>query len=47
MDLLWSIKTYINSPELKADYVFTPFGYRHDSPLYSVGNLSDEKRNIE
>ena len=37
-------QTYINSPELKADYVFTPFGYRHDSPLYSVGNLSDEKK---
>ncbi|MEE0932689.1 MAG: VWA domain-containing protein [Clostridium sp.] len=39
-------QTYINSPELKADYVFTPFGYRHDSPLYSVGNLSDEKKEI-
>ena len=39
-------QTYINSPELKADYVFTPFGYRLDSPLYSVGNLSDEKKEI-
>ena len=39
-------QTYINSPELKVDYVFTPFGYRHDSPLYSVGNLSDEKQGI-
>ena len=39
-------QTYINSPELKVDYVFTPFGYRHDSPLYSVGNLSDEKQAI-
>lgn len=39
-------QTYINSPELKTDYIFTPFGYRHDSPLYSVGNLSNEKKEI-
>ena len=39
-------QSYINSPELKTDYIFTPFGYRHDSPLYSVGNLSNEKKEI-
>ena len=39
-------QTYINTPELKTDYIFTPFGYRHDSPLYSVGNLSNEKKEI-
>lgn len=39
-------QTYINSPELKTDYIFTPFGYRHDIPLYSVGNLSNEKKEI-
>ena len=39
-------QTYINSPELKTDYIFAPFGYRHDSPLYSVGNLSNEKKEI-
>lgn len=39
-------QTYINSPELKTDYIFTPFGYRHDNPLYSVGNLSNEKKEI-
>ena len=39
-------QTYVNSPELKTDYIFTPFGYRHDSPLYSVGNLSNEKKEI-
>lgn len=39
-------QTYINSPELKTDYTFTSFGYRHDSPLYSVGNLSNEKKEI-
>lgn len=39
-------QTYINSTELKTNYIFTPFGYRHDSPLYSVGNLSNEKKEI-
>ena len=39
-------QTYINSPELKTNYIITPFGYRHDSPLYSVGNLSNEKKEI-
>ena len=39
-------QTYVNSPELKTDYIFTPFWYRHDSPLYSVGNLSNEKKEI-
>lgn len=39
-------QTYINSPELKAEYIFTPFGFRHDSPLYGVGNLSEEKKEI-
>ncbi|MGG7177678.1 vWA domain-containing protein [Clostridium paraputrificum] len=39
-------QTYINSPELKSNYVFTPFGVRHDSPLYSIGNLSEEKKAI-
>lgn len=39
-------QTYINSPELKSDYIFTPFGVRHDSPVYEVGNLSEEKKAI-
>ena len=39
-------QTYINSPELKADYIFTPFGFRHDSPLYGVGDLSEEKKEV-
>lgn len=39
-------QTYVNSPELKDNYVFTPFGARHDSPVYSIGNLSDEKKEI-
>ncbi|MFC3746682.1 VWA domain-containing protein [Paenibacillus sp. GCM10012306] len=39
-------QTYVNTPDLKGGYVFTPFGVRHDSPLYALGNLSKEKREI-
>lgn len=39
-------QTYFNSPDLKADYVFTPFGVRHDSPVYAIGNISPEKKEI-
>jgi Ca-activated chloride channel family protein len=36
---------YINT-ELKSDYVFTPFGVRHDSPVYEIGDLSADKKEI-
>ena len=39
-------QTYINDAELKGDYVFTPFGIRHDSPIYAIGDLSAEKQAI-
>ncbi|OBZ14324.1 hypothetical protein A8L34_10265 [Bacillus sp. FJAT-27264] len=39
-------QTYVNTPDLKSGYVFTPFGVRHDSPLYALGNLPKEKREI-
>jgi Ca-activated chloride channel family protein len=39
-------QTFINTPELKSDYVFTPFGVRHDSPVYAVGDLSPAKKEI-
>lgn len=39
-------QTYVNAPDLKSNYVFTPFGVRHDSPLYAVGDLSAEKQEI-
>lgn len=32
-------QTFQNAVELSKDYVFTPFGYRHDSPLYAIGDL--------
>jgi Ca-activated chloride channel family protein len=35
-------QAYINEPALK-DYIFTPFGVRHDSPVYVFDNTSAEK----
>lgn len=39
-------QTFVNTPELKSDYIFTPFGVRHDSPMYAIGDLSAEKKEI-
>ncbi len=36
---------YANT-ELESDYVFTPFGVRHDSPVFEIGDLSAEKKEI-
>ncbi|HET8687874.1 MAG TPA: substrate-binding domain-containing protein, partial [Methanosarcina sp.] len=35
-------QTYVNTPDIRY-YEFTPFGFRHDSPMYAVGELSAEK----
>lgn len=39
-------QTFENLPEIKRDYVFTPFGMRHDSPVYEIGELSETKKDI-
>ncbi|MBP3966226.1 VWA domain-containing protein [Paenibacillus lignilyticus] len=39
-------QTFVNAPELKSGYVFTPFGVRHDSPLFALGDLPQEKIDI-
>ncbi|MCJ8013678.1 VWA domain-containing protein [Paenibacillus sp. KQZ6P-2] len=39
-------QTFVNAAELKGGYVFTPFGVRHDSPLYAIGDLPQNKRDI-
>jgi Ca-activated chloride channel family protein len=36
-------QSYFNRPEIKAQYTFTPYGVRHDSPVYSIGELSDDE----
>lgn len=41
--LILEYQTYVNNNDLRK-YVFTPFGLRHDNPLYSVGKLSKEKQ---
>ncbi|MEI6132567.1 MAG: VWA domain-containing protein [Bacillota bacterium] len=43
---LLEYQTLANTPELLNDYVFTPFGVRHDSPVYSIGELSSDKKAI-
>jgi Ca-activated chloride channel family protein len=39
-------QTYVNAADLKDSYVFTPFGVRHDSPLYALGELPQNKLDI-
>ncbi|MEK3885477.1 VWA domain-containing protein [Paenibacillus sp. PL2-23] len=39
-------QTFRNAADLQSGYVFTPFGVRHDSPLYALGKLSPEKQDI-
>jgi Ca-activated chloride channel family protein len=41
--MIMEYQAYINEPTLR-DYVFTPFGVRHDNPVYALNNLSGEKR---
>lgn len=39
-------QSYANLPDIKSNYIFTPFGVRHDSPVYAIGKLSGEKKDI-
>lgn len=39
-------QTYVNAADMKSGYVFTPFGVRHDSPLYALGKLPKEKLDV-
>ena len=41
--MVMEYQAYINEPTIK-DFVFTPFGVRHDSPVYVFQNTSPEKR---
>lgn len=43
--MILEYQTYVNEPEL-SDYEFTPFGVRHDNPIYSVGALSADKKAV-
>lgn len=39
-------QSYKNDPALSREYKFTPFGYRHDNPLVTLGTTSNEKKQI-
>lgn len=39
-------QSYYNLPDIQREYKFTPFGTRHDNPLYAIGNLSNTKQEI-
>ncbi|MDR1892054.1 MAG: substrate-binding and VWA domain-containing protein [Oscillospiraceae bacterium] len=39
-------QTYVNSPDIKSNHTFTPFGVRHDAPVYEVGELPEIKKQI-
>jgi len=36
-------QTFVNTPELR-NFIFVPFGVRHDNPLYSIDGLPTEKQ---
>lgn len=39
-------QTFVNTTELKTGYTFIPFGIEHDNPLYGLGDLSADKREV-
>lgn len=39
-------QTYFSDSTLKRDYMFIPFGVRHDSPMYAIGNLETDKKQL-
>ncbi|MDR2656066.1 MAG: VWA domain-containing protein [Oscillospiraceae bacterium] len=43
--MILEYQTFKNTDELRS-YVFTPYGARHDSPIYAVGDVSAEKREL-
>lgn len=40
-----SYQTYINTPEF-SQYKYIPFGIRHDSPMYAVGDVNSDKKQV-
>ncbi|MCH5192965.1 MAG: VWA domain-containing protein [Oscillospiraceae bacterium] len=42
--MILEYQTYYNTPDLKNNYEFIPYGVRHDNPLYTIGNISEEKK---
>ncbi len=40
------LQLYNNDPTLSSNYVFVPFGYRHDNPLVACPTATNEERQI-
>jgi len=39
-------QSYAKDSSLQREYQFTPFGVRHDNPVYALGDLSAEKKEV-
>ncbi len=39
-------QTFVQAQALRSGYEFVPFGVRHDNPLYAVGELSADQREV-
>lgn len=44
--LVMEFQSYQNDPTLQRNYEFIPFGICHDNPLYSVGSISADKKEV-
>lgn len=44
--MVMEYQLYVNDAALQGNYVFTPFGVRHDNPLYALGTLSKDKLEV-
>ena len=44
--MVMEYQLYVNDAALQGNYQFTPFGVRHDNPLYALGTLSKDKMEV-
>lgn len=43
---IYEYQAYQNDSEMQRKYNCVPFGFRHDAPLYAIGDISPEKKQI-
>ena len=44
--MVMEYQLYVNDPTLSSKYIFTPFGVRHDNPMYALDNLASDKQSV-
>ena len=44
--MVMEYQLYVNDPTLQSSYVFTPFGVRHDNPVYALNGLSGDELKV-